>query len=683
MGVDVPALLIVGDAELNRAILYEMFRGHFGVLEAGGEAEALEALHRHRAHIRLVLLDGSLSGGGGLQVLRQMQKEGFLPGVPVLMIVASGASSEKIAAAMQLGVVDFIERPFNIDIVKSRVLRLLEHQRCREKMDEMVEARTREMRRTSRLAIEALSTIVEFRSGETAMHTRRIGLITRMLCQALVKRFPEWKLSDSMIEDIVCASALHDVGMIAVPETILNKPGRLSEEEFDVMKRHTVFGAQVLERISSQSGERFFTYCRDICLCHHERWDGNGYPNGIAGDEIPIWAQVVSLADVYDVLTSERVYKPPFTHEQALHMIEDGDCGAFNPKLLMILGLIESKLMDGLNELAGDDDHGREAASDGAPPEPLSPRTLNLIEYEREQYKAFASLSGEVLLDYDAQSDAISFSERACEHFEGDIAARRVPMQEVIARYLYPQDKKTLTDALAGASAENAMVRLEIRLLTKHGWYEWYEVVARTLWDDDAPSQCVRALGKLTNIDKSVRETCRLREQATRDVLTGLLNRGEIERCIRQRIREDPDGQGALLYIDIDDFKGINDAHGHVFGDEVLRKIGRSVQANIRESDIAGRIGGDEFVVYLDRVRSEEGITGNVERLITVMRQGFSIRAERAPVSISVGIARFPQDGTRYETLLEKADQAMYISKYGGKLRGASRLYSSAHSAGK
>jgi putative two-component system response regulator len=208
------------------------------------------------------------------------------------------------------------------------------------------------------------------------------------------------------------------------------------------------------------------------------------------------------------------------------------------------------------------------------------------------------------------------------------------------------------------------------------GWYEWYEVIVRTLWSSENGC-CVRALGKLTNIDQAMRETSRLREQATRDVLTGLLNRVETERCIKQRLMENEDVGGALLYIDIDDFKEINDSHGHGFGDDVLRKIGQAIQGNIRETDIAGRIGGDEFVVYLDRVRTEEGIIGNVERLIAVIRQGLDVRSERLMLSVSVGVSRFPLDGTRYEALLEKADQAMYTAKYSGK--GCFTFYTPEH----
>ncbi len=668
MTSDAPALLIVHGIERDRAVLHEMFRDRYDVLEAGSAAEALEKIEHSLPRIGLIVLALELPGHDGIHMLHEMFSRGILPGIPVMMI-APGISPEKAAVAIRLGVIDFIEPSYNAEIIRRRAQRIVESERSRVNLDELVEARTMEFRRVNRYAIEALSTIVEFRSGETAQHTRRISLFTRIFCHALSKHYMEFNLSDTMIDDIVCASALHDVGMIAVPETILNKPSRLSDEEFEIMKRHTLYGAEVIERIASAGGERFFSYCKDICLCHHERWDGNGYPGGLSGDAIPLWAQVVALADVYEALTSERVYKPPFTHEQALDMIEEGDCGAFNPKLLATLDLVAVRLKKALDEMQ---ETGDSPISDsGDSPERLTPRAIRLLEHEREQYKTYASLSGEVLIDYDALNDALSFSGRFSDHFDGDLIRRNAPVDDVLSRYLYPGDRGALEAAISSASAGKQTIKMELRLLTKRGWYEWYEVVIRTLWSGEGGGRCVRALGKLTNVDQAVRETCRLREQATRDVLTGLLNRIETERCIKQRLMEGEDVCGALLYVDIDNFKEINDTRGHGFGDDVLRKMGQTIHANIRETDIAGRIGGDEFIVYLDRVRSEEGVIGNVDRLISVVRQGFQVRAERAPVSISVGIARFPQDGVRYETLLEKADQAMYSAKYAGKGRYA------------
>lgn len=666
MTSDSPALLTVHGIEQDRAILHEIFSERYDVLEAGSAAEALEKNEQSRLRIGLIVLAMDLPDHDGLHMLHEMFSRGILPGIPVMMI-APGISPEKASAAIRLGVSDFIETPYNAEIIKNRAQRILEGERTRANLDDLVEARTLEYRRANRYAIEALSTIVEFRSGETAQHTRRISLFTKIFCQALSKHYVEYNLTDTMIDDIVCASALHDVGMIAVPESILIKPGRLTDEEFEIMKRHTIYGADVIERIATSGGERFFSYCKDICLCHHERWDGNGYPSGLSGDAIPIWAQVVALADVYEALTSERVYKPPFTHEQALVMIEEGDCGAFNPKLLATLDLVAVRLRRALDELQMT---GDSSISDIDLPARYTPRTIKLLEHEREQYKTYASLAGEVLIDYDVENDALSFTGRFSDHFDGDYGRKTAPADEVMSRYLYPGDRATFDQAIASASANKPTIKTEVRLITKRGWYEWYEVIIRTLWSEDG-SRCVRALGKLTNVDQVVRETSRLREQATRDGVTGLLNRVETERSIKQRLAEGDDVGGALLYIDIDNFKQINDTRGHCFGDDVLHKMGQAIRANIRETDIAGRIGGDEFIVYLDHVRSDEGIIGNVDRLISVVRQGFQVRAERAPVSVSIGIARFPQDGVRYETLIEKADQAMYSAKFAGKGRYA------------
>ncbi len=297
---------------------------------------------------------------------------------------------------------------------------------------------------------------------------------------------------------------------------------------------------------------------------------------------------MVALADVYEALTSERVYKPPFTHMQALEMIKEGDCGSFNPKLLATLDLIEARVRSALDDLAMSGDAG-DSPYDAA--DNLSPRALKLLEHEREQYKTYASLSGEVLIEYDCQSDTLSFSGRFADHFDGEPVLAGALAGEEVSRYLYPGDRETLKAAVLAASAASPTIKLDLRLLTMRGWYEWYEVVVRTLWSGESGG-CVRALGKLTNIDQAVRETSRLREQATRDVLTGLFNRVETERSIKQRLMESEDVGGALLYIDIDDFKEINDNCGHAVGDDVLRRMGQAIQGNIRETDIAGRIGG-------------------------------------------------------------------------------------------
>jgi putative two-component system response regulator len=182
--------------------------------------------------------------------------------------------------------------------------------------------------------VETLATLIEFRDCESGEHVRRICGLTEILMTAVSEMYPEYALPKSEIDKIVTASVLHDVGKISIPDSILNKPGRLTAEEFEIMKLHTVKGCEILQKIPNIMDAEVYKYSYDICRHHHERWDGKGYPDKLAGDDISIWAQVVSIADVYDALTSERVYKSAYDHDTSVKMILSGECGLFNPKVL-------------------------------------------------------------------------------------------------------------------------------------------------------------------------------------------------------------------------------------------------------------------------------------------------------------------------------------------------------------
>ena len=207
-----------------------------------------------------------------------------------------------------------------------------------------IEEQSRKLRRSNQFFIDTLSTAVEFRSSESGEHISRIRNVTQLLLEALGQQEAQYRFNSDMIEIISNAAAMHDIGKIAIPDAILNKPGRLTPEEFELMKSHTTRGCEILEKLSSVQLEEYYRFSYDICRYHHERWDGNGYPDHLKGSDIPIWAQVVSVADVYDALVSKRVYKPAFSHQTAVDMILNGECGIFNPMLMSILSLIAPQL---------------------------------------------------------------------------------------------------------------------------------------------------------------------------------------------------------------------------------------------------------------------------------------------------------------------------------------------------
>ena len=330
-------LLIVDDSEINRAILAEIFRGMYRLEEAENGQEALEKIQSLGGEICAILLDVIMPVMDGISLLRELAGRGLPQKIPVFLITAE-TSGSVIQEAYELGVMDVISKPVVPYMVQRRVDSVVELFQARKRLNSVVEKQRSEILEQSRRIlelslgmIEALSTAIEFRSGESGEHVRRIHDITKFM---LEKTKLGRGLSQEEISHIALASIMHDVGKIAIPDAILNKPGRLTPEEFEIMKTHTVQGCTLLEKIPQLRSLPAFEYAYDIARHHHERWDGRGYPDGLKGNEISVWSQIVSLADVYDALVSKRVYKDAFGFDEAVQMILDGKCGAFSSELL-------------------------------------------------------------------------------------------------------------------------------------------------------------------------------------------------------------------------------------------------------------------------------------------------------------------------------------------------------------
>lgn len=351
-------ILIVDDEELNRLLLCQLFEDRYTVLQAADGKEALEALHRCRTDIAIVLLDIVMPVLDGFGVLEEMHKAGMLGKIPVILITGD-SSLTSAKRGYEYGTADIVTKPFEPDIVIRRVENVIDLYRHKNSLEQLVERQTekieeqkKRLRDYDKFLIDTLSTVVEFRSLESGQHINRIRTFARVLLKYVAENFPEFCLTAEQIDVISSASALHDVGKIAIPDSILLKPGKLTPEEFEIMKTHTVKGCEILESMRYIQPEEFFKISYDICRGHHERWDGRGYPDGLKGDEIPLAAQVVSIADVYDALVSERCYKKAYTTEQALAMILGGECGAFNPKLMTCLRLAAGEMAEMVNRAA-------------------------------------------------------------------------------------------------------------------------------------------------------------------------------------------------------------------------------------------------------------------------------------------------------------------------------------------
>ena len=349
-------ILIVDDMCLNRQLLVRILQNDYDILEADSGSSAIDIVHNHEKELSAILLDLIMPEMDGFQVLEILGKENILDSIPVL-IISGENTPETEERCFELGIADFIGKPYHKNLVKKRLKNVIDYYDYKNELEHKVNDQTNILRKQNNLLliqaerlhhrneeiVDILGTVVEYRSLESGEHIKRVKGFTRILGQQFMKDYSEYNITPEYLDVITSASALHDVGKIAIPDNILLKPGRLTDEEFAFMKTHTVRGCEILNDIKNVWDEQYCKTCYEICRYHHERFDGRGYPEGLKGDDIPISAQLVSIADVYDALTNERCYKKAFSTEKAFNMIVNGECGVFSPKLMTVFKEVRNK----------------------------------------------------------------------------------------------------------------------------------------------------------------------------------------------------------------------------------------------------------------------------------------------------------------------------------------------------
>jgi len=656
-------ILIVDDSELNRSLLSDMLADDFDIIEAENGVQAVVTLQEHELDISLMLLDIVMPEMDGFDVLAMMNKRGWIKTIPVIMISAETGSSY-IDRAYDLGAVDYISRPFDERTVKHRVMSNFMLALKQKELSDMLSAEIYEREHDNRLMVEILSHIVEFRNGESGLHILHVSTFTDMILKRLLKITDKYKLTQADINTIVNASALHDIGKMSVPESILNKPGRLTKEEFEIMKLHTVEGEKLLNNIPYRSSETLITVACEICRWHHERYNGNGYPDGLMGDAIPISAQAVALADVYDALTSKRVYKDSFTHEKAVEMIQNGECGAFNPLLLKCLTDIQAELKKELKETSYGRDIDKKVGENvesmlKKSGSDVSERTIRLLEHERMKYRFFAGLSHEVMFEYVPEPEMIILSEWGAEYLGLPERIVDPAKSDLGTRVFSKVDFNRMMTHMRATTPENPRIEDKF-LLTINGERRWNRIIVQTLWSGDENPEFDGALGKFVDVNDETQEMQQLEQKADYDSLTGLMNHAAAKRKITKLLSDAGGRKYALLFFDLDNLKTANDVYGHLFGDKLLKEVAARMMKNTRSSDICARMGGDEFIIFMEYKESLEHQVARIFKCLTKPLDDFN-------VSVSMGVARAEHYCGDYDTLFHMADQAAYAVKYGGK----------------
>ncbi len=922
-------ILLACGTEKSRASLRSAFEDRYNLLEAANSAQTMLLLQENQGCIATMLLNITEEKDAGFEILKIISKSETLSKIPVMVIIENSDVDEW--RAFELGASDVIRIPFTSVRLQHRVQNIIELMLHKWDLEKLVEQQAQVLRQSNEVLMDTLSSIIEYRSAESGQHILRIRRFTQILLEEVAHSCPEYGLSEKKIQMISSAAALHDIGKISIPDAILNKPGPLTPKEREQMETHAAIGAQILNRLKDATNEEYIQEACNICRCHHERWDGHGYPDRLVGDEIPIGAQVVGLTDAYDALTTDRVYKKAYSHEKSASMILNGECGSFSPKLLECF----KEVADEFAQLSQEYSDGRSPKLDPiAPPRPTPIRQTGIDSLQRIQDKYQAILhytnatvmevdlsnsiyhmvynpdsnlilmnkadtfdgikqilldeivipedrenlrrifeeeiphdlmegiqrkyyyfrvygqendtplyrmaflrtenrntdSNRVLIIYQSisshpirspkKADRNSVSEEeACRFLDSLCLFRRDPwltlchigkelpvllgytqgeleeqFQNRLLNLVHPEDREKLLKSIKEQLDFGTEIQLEYRLLHKAGHYIWVlnkghrfldrdgqeylygilinisqgkaaeeelrlslerhsiilsktesvifetdintkKVTFSQRWNDifgyepldtdfkdriyteshlhpddmpvfmeklhhlqngassekaevriakadgrylwcqihvivqyDRDGTPLKYVGILTNIDESKRAQQELKFQAEADSLTGLLNKASGKNNVKEYISTaQPDSRGALLILDLDNFKGINDQYGHMFGDVVLTQTANEIKRLFRSGDVVARIGGDEFMVFMKNIQSQALIEKRLRQLILIFDTMLYEQVPDCRISCSVGVAVYPENGETYEELFYHADQALYQVKAKGK----------------
>lgn len=926
-------LLLVGDKDSGRPQLREIFESSYNLLEAENLTQAVMLLEQNGSCIAAVLSDLPLKDGEELRALTLACHAGTEDEIPVMAFISGTGTGKMEEFAFSLGATDVVIKPYTPFGIQRRVQVIIDLFLHKWHLETLVKEQSETIRNTNQVMVDALSAIIEHRNTESGNHVLRIRRFTKILLEDVASACPEYGLNKSNIDVIAGAAALHDIGKISIPDSILNKPGRLTTEEFEVMKTHTTVGSELIQNLSGMGDVEYLRYAYNICLYHHERWDGGGYPLGLKGDEIPICAQAVGLADAFDALTTPRVYKPALPYEQAFNMILNGECGIFSEKLLECFKHVRGQFValathyadgnspksdsitmplpgpvwktnqlntlqlsyvkyqallhyidDTIMELDLDNDlyhivynpnpdldsilpnaplgeildhlqttiaHPNDrqtideirhflredffqlnlrrksfpcriyspAANDYQPYELIflrihtgnedqhivlavwkwleqdssernilqrgslhsSPALYGLVssaircdsdraltinagkqdlypltgyteeEIDRlfhgsllelvvpEDRKAFseamdihlkmggkteteyrlqrknggpvwvldksrvfidadeqeyfyhairdnsrgketqlrlqASLEHNQLIidqiegvafEWDPLSDTLTCSAKWEELFGYKNMSKDFSVRLFQTSHFHPDDLPLLRSKIPDLTAKASSVTLEARIANREGRYLWCRIRASSLANKDGT--ITRVVGVVTDIDDLKQAELALKERAERDGLTKLLNKASTQQLAGEYLSSlPPDGMAAMLILDLDNFKTINDTYGHLYGDAILTQIGTDLRNLFRSHDIIGRIGGDEFLILLKNIPSEALVHERCALLLETFRESFSRILPDLKVSFSIGAALAPAHGTTFSELFQRADDALYAAKGKGK----------------
>ena len=699
-------LLLADTIEMNKSIIHEIFSSEFEILQCSGSEMAFQLLMQYRSSISIILINESIAKNFSKDIVKTLANLKVFDNIPIILILNKSSARMK-QMNIDLHFSDVVSSPVNPFVIQKRVANLVELYSHKNELEDLVQRQTAKILSQNKALklqqkkintinndmLDTLSTVIEYRDVESGRHIHRIKKFTEVMLRHLAVKYPKYKMTEEKINLIASASSLHDIGKIAIPDSILLSPRRLTYDEFRIMKEHTVKGCDLLNQLDSVERNEYFTYCYDICRYHHEKYDGMGYPDGLKGDEIPIWAQVVAVADCYDALTSDRPYKTAFSHDQAVEMIRTGACGAFSDEMMDCFSASLSEFKKLAQEYA-DVNHADSSVSKGnenrinEQDEGESrdiyrkmdrDDLIRTIENQKKEMLETRKKDSEILnrvsdyvFEFDLVKDICVENKGSFRTLLGYSPKNYSEAIMLFCEIIADEYKNKFRRVFRLEHLENELKKGNERIVLecpmKLGG-DIYVAVRCTVVPVCENDKIVRIYTSIQTLNYST-VTANLGEIMTdKDPITGLWNfnglRNEIEDFLNNTGKS---GSHTMMLIDIDGFRSINRRSGYRFGNEILKDIGDILRQNFSDNNIIGRVEDDNFIVFIKDCPEKEETVILVDQIFRKLHKSYTFNDTTYPeISSCIGVTSYPRYGKNFDELFANATKAVDIAKINGK----------------
>lgn len=701
-------MLVADNVEMNKSIICEIFSSQYEIIETSSSEALFKLLIQNKNDISIILVNETIANNFTKESVQTLSNMEVFDNIPSVLILEGELTQRSKAMNMHFPYSDVLTSPVNPHIIRKRVENLVELYSHKNELEDMVQKQTarillqnqalriqeRKISTINNDMLDTLSTVIEYRDVESGRHIHRIKKFTEVMLKALSVKYPEYNMTPEKMAMIASASALHDIGKIAIPDSILLSPRRLTYEEFNIMKTHTIKGCELLNHLDGVEKNEYFTYCYDICRYHHEKYDGKGYPDGLVGEQIPIWAQIVSVADCYDALTSERSYKSALTHEQAIEMMRSGACGAFSDKMMNCLSMVLSDFKSLAEEYA-DENHVdrsvndfREEAFNVDFDENMADliykkmgrdELIKTIEKQKKEMRQSKEISNQILTkisDYVFEFDLKTETAFECKGmFKNLFSYYPKNYSEAVMLFsrLCPDEYRNSyerTFRLDNIEYEKNdgkdRIVLECPMCLNGRAYSFIRCTAVPVVVDNEITKIFISLESLKYGENLNSET---ELKSDKDPVTGLRNYDSLREEVDDYIAHTgKNGSHLFMIIDVDGFGIINRKTGYHFGNYILSDIAEIIRNNLNRTSIIGRVEDDSFAVLVKDCTGGEDNIKTIDRLFKNLHRTYSFEGNNYhDISICIGICNYPENGKNFDELFDNASKAIDVAKINGK----------------